>query len=430
VLTTEENSGERTPAHPEHEGLGSDEWSPDLLGERRVFACLRTLAVIATLVVSAENARCAEPNTLTKEELADGWILLFDGQTVFGWKATSKANWKVADGVISVSEGEPGFLHTTSQFGDFVLKADFKSAAGTNSGIFLHTSPQPKDPTKDCYELNIADQGTTPFPTGSFVGRKKSDVASDSREWQTFEVTARGGEFLVKLDSKTVLEYSDARPLGRGYISLQLNKGEVQFRNIKLKPLSLESIFNGKDLSGWKVLTGAKNKSEFSATPKGELNVRNGPGALESEGQWADFVLQLEVLSAGKHLNSGVFFRSIPGEFWQGYESQVHNGYKGTDRTQPLDFGTGGFYRRQKARKVVAEDFEWFHKTLIVSGNHMAAWVNGYPVSDWTDDRKADPNPRNGLRREKGTLQIQGHDPTTNLSFRNIKISELPPRSK
>jgi hypothetical protein len=381
-------------------------------------------------VFSLSSPLLAAHNTLTKDELADGWILLFDGQSDFGWRATSKANWKVADGVISVSEGEPGFLRTTSQFGDFVLKADFRSAAGTNSGIFLRTSPLPKDPAKDCYELNIADQGTTPFPTGSFVGRKAGEVKADSREWQSYEVTARGGEFLVNLDGKVVLEYTDPMPLGRGYISLQLNKGAVEFRNIKLKPLGLNSIFNGKNLAGWKVLPGEKNKSVFGVTEQGELNVRNGPGALESEGQWADFTLQLEVFSGGKHLNSGVFFRTIPGENWQGYESQIHNGYKGTDRTQPLDFGTGGFYRRQKARRVVADDFTWFAKTLVVSGSHMAAWVNGIQVSDWTDDRPANANPRNGLRREKGTLQIQGHDPTTNLSFRNLSIAELPPRGK
>jgi hypothetical protein len=151
---------------------------------------------------------------------------------------------------------------------------------------------------------------------------------------------------------------------------------------------------------------------------------------LESAGQFADFVLQLDVLCGGKQLNSGIFFRSIPGEFWQGYESQIHNGYKNGDRTQPVDFGTGGIYRRQPARKVVADDGAWFHKTLVATGPHVAVWVNGYPVSDWTDTRAKHDNPRQGLRLEKGTLSIQGHDPTTNLSFRKLRAAELPPRGK
>ena len=70
-------------------------------------------------------------------------------------------------------------------------------------------------------------------------------------------------------------------------------------------------------------------------------------------------------------------------------------------------------------------DVEWFHKTVIADGPHMAVWVNGYQVTDWTDTRKPDKNPRNGLRLEKGSLQIQGHDPTTNLSFRNLKAKEI-----
>ena len=113
-----------------------------------------------------------------------------------------------------------------------------------------------------------------------------------------------------------------------------------------------------------------------------------------------------------------------------GYECQIHNGIKNGDRTQPVDCGTGGIFRRHNARLVAANDLEWFHMTLIAERNHMAAWVNGYQVSDWTDDRKPDPNPRNGRRDEPGTLMLQGHDPTTNLSFRNIAIAEIAKRSE
>ena len=44
---------------------------------------------------------------------------------------------------------------------------------------------------------------------------------------------------------------------------------------------------------------------------------------------------------------------------------------------------------------------------------------------DWTDDRKDDDNPRKGARTAAGHLSIQGHDPTTDLSFRNIRILEF-----
>jgi len=384
------------------------------------------MGMVGALLLLATTVRAAEThNTLNSKELAEGWILLFDGTTDFGWKAAKRANWKVADGTISVSEGEPGLLATTSEFGDYQLKVDFRAAKQTNSGIFLRTPTVPTDPATDCYELNIAADDN-PFPTGSFVKRQKADGGHTTGEWQSFDVSMQGDHCIVRLDGHVVLDFTDSKPLGRGAIGLQLNSGPVQFRDIKLRPLGLKPIFNGRDLTGWHEFAG--KPSIFSVTEQGELNVKNGPGQLESDLRFADFVLQLEVFSNGKHLNSGIFFRSIPGEFWNGYESQIQNGFADGDRSKPLDFGTGAFYRRQKARTVVSNDFEWFHKTLVVSGDQMAVWVNGYPVSDWTDTRAPNANPRNGLRREAGTLIIQGHDPTTDLSFRNLRAAETPPR--
>jgi hypothetical protein len=280
------------------------------------------------------------------------------------------------------------------------------------------------DITTQCYELNIAPPDN-PFPTGSFVGRQKAKAVPErAGEWQSFEVTLDGQKATVKLNGETVLEYSDPHPAHRGYIGLQLNSGQVEFKNIKLKPLGLEPLFNGRDLAGWK--NHPDSKSTFTVTEQGEIHVTaTGRGVLESERQFADFIVQLGAISHAPNLNSGLFFRSIPGEMANGYESQIHNGYKSGDRTQPLDFGTGGIYRRVPARRVVPNDREWFSKTIVADGPQIAVWVNGYQVTDWTDTRPPDKNPRNGLRLEAGTLQLQGHDPTTDLSFRNIRAREL-----
>lgn len=379
----------------------------------------------------ATQLRAAEQNSLSAQELADGWILLFDGESTFGWEPGGKANWKVANGVISVSEGDakPSLLATTSEFADYVLKVDFRAPAETNSGIFLRTPLHPGNPQGDCYELNIAP-ANNPFPTGSFVMRRRAEGAKvRPAEWNTFEVTAEGSRLVVKLNGAPVVDYTDPRPIHRGRIGLQHNSGKVEFRNVKLKPLGVKSIFNGQDLAGWTVeqpdAANKIGKSVYSVTPEGWLNVKNGPGAIESEGRYGDFVLQLEAFSGGDGLNSGIFFRSIPGEHWNGYECQINNAYKEGDRTRPADCGTGGFYRRQNARRVVPSDHEWFHITLVASGKHMAAWVNGLQVSDWSDPRPPHENPRNGSRTTAGTLQIQGHDPTTNLSFRNLRAAEM-----
>jgi len=360
---------------------------------------------------------------LSKEDLDDGWISLFDSETLFGWKAHSKADWQVKDGAIVVTEGEPGLLCTTTPFADYALHVEFRADPKTNSGVFLRTAPVvgKDDVTTRCYELNIAP-ADNPFPTGSFVGRQKASADCQDEGWRSFEVAVQGDQAIVRYNGKTVLEYTDPKPIGRGLIGLQLNSGKVEFRNIKLKPLGQKSLFNGKDLSGWK----EAGESKFSVTDDGSLHVAGGKGYLESEQSFGDFVLQLECITNAKNLNSGLFFRCIPSEPMNGYESQIHNGFKDGDRSKPVDGGTGGIFRRVNARRVVADDQQWFAKTIIAAGPHMAVWVNGYQVTDWTDERKPDKNPRNGLRTEPGTLQIQGHDPTTDISFRNLRAIELP----
>ncbi len=64
--------------------------------------------------------------------------------------------------------------------------------------------------------------------------------------------------------------------------------------------------------------------------------------------------------------------------------------------------------------------------TVIAQGKHFATWVNGYQTVDWIDDRKESENAREGCKTGKGHISIQGHDPTTDLSFRNIRIAEFP----
>jgi hypothetical protein len=373
---------------------------------------------------AAEKASAAqEPKLLSREELADGWISLFDGETLFGWKAHSKADWHVADGAIVVTEGEKGLLCTTFELADYVLRLEFRSAAGTNSGIFLRTPGVPTDPKSDCYELNIADSDN-PFPTGSLVGRAKAEGNFDSRDWQSYEVTVLGNRVTVVLDGKKVLEYTDPSPLARGHIGLQLNSGKVEFRNIRLKPLGLEPMLAPTDLTQWKVEP--DSPAEFTIDDEAVLRVKGGPGQLETRESYGDFVMQLECITHAEGINSGIFFRCIPGDKMMGYESQIHNGFLDGDRMKPVDAGSGAIFRRQAARLVVADDLEWFTKTIIADRAHMAVWVDGYQVTDWTDERPDDENPRRGKRLAPGTIMIQAHDPGTNLSFRKMRIAEIP----
>lgn len=377
--------------------------------------------------VAADPKEKTANNQLSREEIADGWIKLFDGQTMFGWKANSNVNWTIADSTIAGDTGDAGLLVTTTEFADFELRCDFRLEKGGNSGIFLRSAFSPKDPTSDCYELNMCDTHPA-FPTGSLVGivKPRKSVSGEGK-WMTYYVKAVGNQIDVVLDGEQILSYTDTRPaaLRRGFIGLQKNAKKAEYRNVYLRPLGEQPLFNGNDLAGWRVVPGGK--SEFKAVD-GTIHVKDGRGFLETESEWGDFVLQAEAKTNGKHLNSGIFFRAMPGTAEapsNGYECQIHNAWKGDDRAQPVDFGTGAIYRRIPARRVVTNDFEWFTITLAAVGPHISVWVDGEQVTDWTDTRKANPNPREGLRVEPGHFSLQGHDPTTDLAFRNLRAVEL-----
>ncbi len=385
------------------------------------------LSIVFTFAVAIANAVPGEPQLLSQELLDAGWIELFDGETLYGWQRTGETEWRVDDVAIVTSGDKPGWLMTTTEWANFELQLEFKAPAGTNSGVFLRSALEPIDPTKDCCELNIAPLDN-PFPTGSLVGRRKATpralALATPGEWHTLFAEFDGRGWEVAVDGHYVVKYLAPPSLARGHIGLQAKEGEVAFRNIRLRPLGLEPLLNGKDLSGW--TTAGADGSKFEVTGDGELHLTNGPGQIATEKGFTDFVLQLQCKVNGDGLNSGVFFRTLPTGRWQGYESQINNRFLDGDRTRPADFGTGGIYLRQPVRRVVADDHQWFTKTIVADGPHMAVWVNGYQVSDWTDDRPAAENPREGLRLGPGVIAIQGHDPTTDFLFRDVRIGELP----
>ena len=388
---------------------------------------LKYFFAVGLLLVAPYGASAAEPKLLPQNLLDDGWISLFDGETSYGWQTTGDAKWEVADSEIRTSGEKSGFLMTTTEWAEYLLHIEFKAAARTNSGVFLQTPLKPTDPARNCYELNIAP-ADNPFPTGSFVGRQKGKFAKNkfpaADEWHSFDVAVVNDEFAVRFDGKSVLQYTDAKPIRMGHIGLQSREEAVAFRNIRLKPMGLQPLLNGRNLDGWS--KERAEKCQFQLTDKGELHLSNGPGQIETVRDYTNFVLQLECKVNGSGLNSGIFFRTLRKGRWAGYESQIQNGFKGGDRTKPRDFGTGAIYRRQPARRVVANDMKWFTKTIVADGAHMAVWVNGYQVSDWTDKRPEKESGREGLRLGGGAIAIQGHDATTDFLFRKISAVELP----
>jgi hypothetical protein len=337
---------------------------------------------------------------------ADEWINLFDNETLFGWAPLGDAQWKVEDKNLVCDGGSGGWIATTSQFADFELVVKMRVAADGSAGLAVR-APLDGHPNENGAATLFLTE-----PKGS------------NPDWREISVNAEGGKVTAKIDGKDAELAGGGRACG--HVGFEFHrKGKVEIASARLRPLNTKPIFNGKDLEGWNVIPG--HKSEFKVVD-GAINIKNGNGQIETAGTYKDFVLQLDIFSNGDHLNSGVFYRGPVGVFWKGYECQVRNQWAGDDRTKPIDFGTGGNYGNQAARKVVSSDREWFTLTIVCDGNHAAVWNNGYLVSDYLDERPVsrDSNGKEGYVPGPGTIHLQGHDPTTDLSFKNIRLEELP----
>jgi len=362
---------------------------------------------------------------LSTSELDDGWIRLFDSCTLMGWTPTSKANWSIDEGTITASEGEPGFLVTNSRFGDFELRLEYLASSATNSGVFLRTLYAPKEVTLDCFELNIAPIDN-PFPTGSLVGRQKVEPDAigplDESEWHSLHAMCDGKQIMTWVDGKIAAIHEDTSDRKSGLIGLQFREGPIKFRDIRIRPIAYSAI-PLKSMDGWQKSPG--DAMTATQTEAGEVQLQGGKGHLELLQNLGDFALQATVLVEKPEINSGIFFRCIPGQDMNGYECQVHHGFA-DDRRAPTDSGMGAIFRRQAARAVLSDIGQPAHVTLIADGPRFATWVEGIQVVDWTDTREPKENPREGLRLEPGTIQLQGHDPTTAATFQSLRISPIP----
>jgi hypothetical protein len=381
----------------------------------RTFLILLSCLVVTSTAWAEESARA---NSLTAKEIADGWILLFDGETTFGWNLEG-AN-KVEDGHLLLGGEKACQAKTSVEFGCCELTFEYRLAEQHDASLQIR-------------------QEVTRLP-----------MTFERGSWNLARITVAPSKISIRLGtlSEEMKEISWPDADKHTYpILLSVSEGsKLAVRNIKIRPNDLKPLFNGKDLSGWKEHPGKKTK--FTVTKEGWLHLQDGPGDLQTEGQWDNFILQAECKTNGDKLNSGIFFRCRPGEYQQGYEAQIHNGFTpksekeyGIDEYDPKtnklidtrkvkytaqDYGTGGIYRRIPARREVAKDKEWFTMTIVAEGRHIATWVNGLQVVDWTDNRPEKDNARNGCRLQKGPISLQGHDPTTDLNFRNLRIAELP----
>jgi hypothetical protein len=213
---------------------------------------LRTMTgAVAALLALAGGLQAAD-----KEE---GFVPLFNGKNLDGWVIKGKAEgWQVKDKVLR-SEGAKGgdWIRSAREYGDFILKLDWKVSKDGNSGVFLRVPDKPA-PWQNGYEVQISHAPRDEkHCTGALYGyaavKPRPDESAD--KWHSFEIHCIGPRIKVIADGVTVVDvdqtkltapdekgYTDpkTKPL-KGYIGLQDSHAPsgtwIEFRNVRIKEL-------------------------------------------------------------------------------------------------------------------------------------------------------------------------------------------------
>ena len=188
--------------------------------------------------------------TATPAVAEEGWIEMFNGRDLSGWKLNEGNEIHVEDGTIVTSGPRAHLFYTEREFKDFVFETDIKTTPGSNSGIFIHTKYQDEGWPEQGYEIQVNVSQSDPVKSGSLYNRVKlfSTTAKDN-EWYRCRVSVKGNTVRTEINDKVLYEYVEP-PGTKGYpslgdsgtIALQAHdpKSVVYYRNLRIKPLDEE----------------------------------------------------------------------------------------------------------------------------------------------------------------------------------------------
>lgn len=228
----------------------------------------RFALVTLSVFVLAVWANAQEvPNTLSNDEKAAGFKLLFDGKTTKGWRGYKKeempSGWKVVDGSLTRVEGG-GDIVSYEQFGNFELLIDWKVAEGGNSGIMYHVQETEPSPYMTGPEYQVLDNERHPDGRSKLTSAAScyglypptKDVCKPAGEWNHTRIVIKNGHVEHWLNGEKVVEYEKGSDewnkkvaaskfskypnFGKpkeGHIDLQDHGDKVEFRNIKIRTL-------------------------------------------------------------------------------------------------------------------------------------------------------------------------------------------------
>jgi hypothetical protein len=201
---------------------------------------LAVLAPVCFLLASSLNAADEE-----------GFVPLFDGKSLDGWKASENPDsFRIEDGKI-VANGPRAHLFYTGDLEDhdfvnFHFKAEVMTMPSSNSGLYFHTKYQESGWPAIGYEVQVNQTHRDPKKSSGLYGvRDIFEAPAKDNEWYTQEIIVRGKHIITKVNGKTTVDYTEPddveglRKVSSGTFAIQAHDpvSKVFFRNIRVKPL-------------------------------------------------------------------------------------------------------------------------------------------------------------------------------------------------
>ncbi|GAB3260981.1 hypothetical protein GCM10027347_25720 [Larkinella harenae] len=437
---------------------------------------VRSLLEKASTVLSGpenEAQRQAIQRRLQTLAPGDGFVALFNGKDLTGWKGlvdnpikrskisadslalkqqkadeVMRKGWSAKDGLL-VFNGHGNNICTDKQYRDFEMLVDWKITEKGDAGVYLRGTPQVQiwDPARVDVGAQVGSGGL--YNNKKFESKPLKRVDNPVGEWNTFRIVMKGERVTVYLNGElvtdnTVLENYWDRNLPifpQEQIELQAHGTYVAYRDIYIrelppaKPYELtaeekregyELLFNGKDLTNW-----VGNTKDYVAEDGDIVWYNNGgKGNLYTQKEYSDFVFRFEFqLTPGANNGLGIRAPLTGDAAYVGMELQILDDdadiYK---KLEPYQYH-GSVYGVIAARRGALKPLgEWNYEEVTVKGNRITVVLNGVQILDGDIDEASkngtlDHKNHPGLKRTSGHIGFLGHGSV--LRFRNIRVKEL-----
>lgn len=401
--------------------------------------CLIAVAVLGLLASFGLSALAAD--------IEEGFTSLFNGQDLSGWvKRGGSAEYHVADGSIvgKCVPDTPGntFLCSEKEFGNFILKLQYKFLEPGNSGVQFRSAARPEGDRERVYGYQyemtpggestgrIYDEGRRGHKFGviwldAYTPQDRLDAARASvkeGEWNDVEIQCVGPSIKTWLNGKLVVDMFDSFSM-TGFFGLQIHAGKsgsVAWRNIRVKDLGTSQWepFFVKGDDGKYQLAGARFvlPEEWSFTEDGVLHGQHSKdqkkdGLVISEKDYDNFIARVTYRMHGG--NSALYFRAAETEApWvlRGFQNEIANSGKDSalwhtagiidGKTIP---GRGWVVSNDEfVEKVRNKDDQWNTTCTAAYGDRLVQMLNGFCTSDIID-KECEKTGKLGLQMHGGT---------------------------